>query len=366
MTRRLVVVGGGILGTMHAVEGTRLGYEVVQLERDGEPRGASVRSFGLVWVSGRAAGAELSLALRAREHWGEIGRRAPAIGFRACGSITCARSEAELAVLEEAASRNDAGGRGLKLLTAGEVGAVCPSVHARVLAGLWCEHDAAVEPRRTLPALRELAASTGPYTFLPGRHAVEVRPNGVRDHLGRWHEGDLVVACVGASPGPFLSEVLGRAPVRRVRLQMLETEPLASALPCALAGGDSLRCRAACARSASDRLPAQDEAAARRRSQLLVVQRADGALTVGDTYDDAEPFPFDLDEGAYNHLSATAGSLFRHALPPVRSRWSGVYSETTDARPYYRNEVVSGVLVVTGLGGRGMTTAPAIAEDTLA
>ena len=65
-TQKLVVVGGGILGTMHAVEAARRGWEVEQLERDLAPRGASVRNFGLVWVSGRAVGRELTLALRAR------------------------------------------------------------------------------------------------------------------------------------------------------------------------------------------------------------------------------------------------------------------------------------------------------------
>ena len=52
----MVIVGGGVLGTMHAVAARRRGFEVVQLERDAEARGASVRNFGLVWVSGRKAG----------------------------------------------------------------------------------------------------------------------------------------------------------------------------------------------------------------------------------------------------------------------------------------------------------------------
>ena len=56
LTQRIVVVGGGVLGTMHAVMARRRGYEVVQLEREAEARGASVRNFGLVWVSGRRAG----------------------------------------------------------------------------------------------------------------------------------------------------------------------------------------------------------------------------------------------------------------------------------------------------------------------
>ena len=71
------MVGGGVLGTMHAVMARRRGYEVVQLEREAEARGASVRNFGLVWVSGRRAGAELSLALRARELWEELAGQVP-------------------------------------------------------------------------------------------------------------------------------------------------------------------------------------------------------------------------------------------------------------------------------------------------
>jgi glycine/D-amino acid oxidase-like deaminating enzyme len=77
-TERVVIVGGGILGTMHAVMARQRGFEVVHLEREPEARGASMRNFGLVWVSGRRAGPELALALRARELWESIAARAPA------------------------------------------------------------------------------------------------------------------------------------------------------------------------------------------------------------------------------------------------------------------------------------------------
>ena len=64
---RVVVVGGGVLGMMHALEARQArAPTVVHLEREPVPRGASVRNFGLIWVSGRAPGAELELALRAR------------------------------------------------------------------------------------------------------------------------------------------------------------------------------------------------------------------------------------------------------------------------------------------------------------
>src|SRR5205809_805481 len=105
---RVVIAGGGVLGTMHAVMARRRGFEVVQLEREAEARGASVRNFGLVWVSGRKAGPELSLALRARELWADLGARVPGIGFRAAGSLTLATGDAELTLLKEAAALPDA------------------------------------------------------------------------------------------------------------------------------------------------------------------------------------------------------------------------------------------------------------------
>jgi glycine/D-amino acid oxidase-like deaminating enzyme len=72
---RIVIVGGGVLSTMHAMQARSRGLDVVHLEREAGPRGASVRNFGLVWVSGRAPGPELALAQRARTLWQELGGR---------------------------------------------------------------------------------------------------------------------------------------------------------------------------------------------------------------------------------------------------------------------------------------------------
>ena len=50
--------------------------------------------------------------------------------------------------------------------------------------------------------------------------------------------------------------------------------------------------------------------------------------------------------------------------PPVVRRWTGVYSQALDDAACWRRQVQPGVWIVTGPGGRGMTLAPAIAEDT--
>src|ERR1700730_16515786 len=176
LTQRIVVIGGGVLGTMHAVAARRRGYQVVHLEREGEARGASVRNFGLIWVSGRRPGAELTLALRARELWAELGAALPGLCFRPAGSLTLATDDAELRVLKEAATLPDAVQRDFELLDPGAVRAVNPALRGDLAGGLLCRADAIVEPRLALPALRGNLAGPG-YEWLPGREVTEIVPN---------------------------------------------------------------------------------------------------------------------------------------------------------------------------------------------
>lgn len=379
---RVIVVGGGILGTMHAVMARRRGYLVTHLEREPDGRGASVRNFGLVWVSGRRAGPELALALRARFLWEEIAALAPGTGFRAAGSLTIATSEAELAVMREAAALPDAKQRKFELLSPDQVRAVNPALRGEFLGGLYCRADAIVEPRVALRALRAWLAGPA-YEWLPGHEAVEVAAGGVRDQQGRWHRGDLVVLCTGANftgvAGPHLTasgalasasggREAGSAPtgLRRVRLQMLQTLPFGQTLTTALADGDSLRYYPAYDGPARLALPPQAVVAAAQAAQLLLVQRLDGSLTIGDTHEYCEPFGFDVDEAAYDHLLARASALLGAPLPRVQRRWAGIYSEVVGTPAlYHRSDVAPGVILVTGPGGRGMTCSPAIAEETL-
>ncbi|MGD0555596.1 MAG: TIGR03364 family FAD-dependent oxidoreductase [Streptosporangiaceae bacterium] len=354
MVGKVVVVGGGILGTMHALAARQRGFEVTHLEREPEARGASVRNFGLIWVSGRRPGDELALALRARQLWEQV----PGIAFRPAGSVTVAASEAELGLMKEASALPDAAQRGFKLLDAAGVRSVNPAVRGDILGGLYCPADAIVEPRLVLPSLRAALAGPG-YEWLPGREITDVRAGAVLDHTGTWHRGDLVALCTGAA-----ARFIDGLPARRVRLQMMQTAPLAAKLTTALADGDSLRYYPAYELPGRAQLAPQDPVAALARAQLLLVQRADGSLTIGDTHEYDQPFAFDVDSDAYDHLLARAQAVLGVPLPPVQRRWAGVYSETTDGALYLRREVADGVVLVTAPGGRGMTCAPAIAEET--
>ena len=362
---RMVIVGAGILGTMHAVLARRSGWEVVHLDRDLEPRSASVRNFGLVWVSGRSAGDELRVALRARALWEEVASGAPGVGFRPDGSMTVAQLPEEVAVLEQVMDRPDADERGFRLLGPAEVRDVNPALGGPLLAGLHCTTDAVVEPRHALPALRAGLGRGSGYTFHRGRTVTSITTGAVTDQTGDRHTGDVVVVCPGADRQGPVAELVADAPVRPVRLQMMQTAPLGRRLTTSVADGDSLRYYPGFRVPALADLPPQHPVAAEHHMQLLISQRSSGELTVGDTHAYDEPFDFAAAEEPYAYLRERASSLLGQPLPPIVRRWTGVYSQTLDGSICHREQAAPGVWLVTGPGGRGMTLAPAIAEATL-
>jgi FAD dependent oxidoreductase TIGR03364 len=318
-------------------------------------------------VSGRATD-ELAATLRSRELWEKLSAEIPGVGFRPAGSLTLVRTDRELALANEVVARADAECRGFTLLDAEQVRALNPALRGRYLAGLHCSLDAAVESRKALPAMREYMAATGRYTFLPHTEARSVEGQTVIDDRGHRHDGDLVVVCTGAAHGGLVRELVGDLPVRRVRLQMMQTEPLGERLTTAIADGDSFRYYPGYAGPALQDLQrneSQKPVAREHRMQLLCVQRLNGALTIGDTHEYDEPFAFDVSEAPYGYLVNLVEEFLGRSLPPIRQRWAGVYSQCVDPHQLVcRTSLDDGVWVITGPGGRGMTLGPAIAEQT--
>lgn len=364
--QRTVVVGAGILGTTHALSALVRGAIVVHLERDFVPHGATVRNFGLVWVSGRASGDELALALRARTLWQEIAEVVPGVGFRANGSLTLINGDGELLVAERATTRADATERGFELLSHDEVLERNPALRGKFDAGLYCGRDAAVESRLALSALRDWMSASGRYEYIPGRELMHLDDYEVVDHRGAHHRGDQVWICVGATLSGFAKELFDAEPLRRVRLNMAETEPFSRQLTTSIANGDSFRYYPGFRTDALELLDEQEPLASRYAVQLLCQQRLHGGLTIGDTHEIDEPGAFETRDAPMELITRAARDLIGDDVPPIERRWSGVYHqvEATNDDVYYRREFARGVTAITGAGGRGMTLAPAIAEES--
>jgi FAD dependent oxidoreductase TIGR03364 len=366
-TGRAIVAGGGIIGTWHALELAEAGFSVEHLEADAGPTGASVRNFGLVWVSGRRSGAELDVARRSRRRWEEVGAWVPDIGFRPMSSLTIAADASARTVMEAFARHPDAAARSITFLEPDEARACNPAVRGHIEGALHCTEDAVVEPGRALGALRaHMAAAHGErYRFHTECRVAAVEAGALRDTAGRRWEGDVVVLATGAAYDHLPGSQAVAARLRRVRLQMLQTAPYAPTLTTSLADADTLRYYPAYETAPLARLGAQTPVAAAHHLQLLVVQRPDGGLTIGDTHAYGEPFDFALAEDPTHELLDRARRILGTELPPVQRRWEGTYAQCLDGDVCLREEVEPSVWLVTGPGGRGMTCSPAIAADTL-
>jgi FAD dependent oxidoreductase TIGR03364 len=365
--QRTVVVGAGILGTMHALFALARGATVVHLERDLVPSGATVRNFGLIWVSGRAAGAELALALRARLLWEEIADLVPGVGFRANGSLTLVNNVAEYRVVERALARTDAIEREFELWSREEVQKMNPALQGNFDVGLYCGRDAAVESRVALGALRDWMGQSARYEYIPGRELVGLNDYEVVDHRGGHHQGDHVWLCVGATLSGLSAELFEHEPLRRVRLNMAETKPFKQDLTTSLANGDSFRYYPGFREDATTLLADQEPLAQHYAIQLLCQQRLHGGLTIGDTHEADVPGLFETWDEPMSLIEQAARDVIGDELPAIERRWSGVYHQLSDPdvdEIYFRKEVVPGVTAITGAGGRGMTLAPAIAEES--
>ena len=198
---KVLVVGGGILGTAHALEAVRRGFDVTQFEAEPEPRASTARSPGALHFSWAAGALDLELSLRSAAESGPSSRRHRPPGFfRRTGSHVVASPRTELEVL-----RFPSGPARCRDAVAGEL--LGPRSGARsnpavdrpdFLASLYSDLDAVVEPRRRArptPVATSLGATS--YRFLGGREVRDFGSDSVTDATGRVHRGDLVVLCPG-------------------------------------------------------------------------------------------------------------------------------------------------------------------------
>ena len=155
--------------------------------------------------------------------------------------------------------------------------------------------------------------------------------------------------------------------LQRVRLHMAETEPLGRDLTTSVTDGNSLRYYPAYKQFAHLLLEPQHEALSRLGIQLMCQQRLDGGLTLGDSHEYDEPFGFDLNDEPVDLVEQLARGVVGTPFPRFVVDGSGSITSSSRSRIeelYFRRQLAPGVVAVTGAGGRGMTLAPAMAEET--
>lgn len=368
----LVVVGAGIVGLAHAVEGLARGLKVHVIERDERAVGASIRNFGHICTTAQS-GQALAYALPARERWLALAAKA-GFGVRETGTVVVARTEAEMAVLEEFAGNR--GTEQARLRDADGTRALFPPATAEVVGGAHLPLDLRVDPREALPAIAAWLESEGVrFSWATQVGAVDPGADGIDVRTSRGTiRSARVVHAAGHDVDRLFPQVAEEAAVRRCRLQMLEVAPPGDVEigPAVLTGLSMLRYGGFAETTAAAGVRAQLEATAPELldvvMNLMLTQRPGsggrpGSIVLGDTHHyDRTHLPFDDERVA--DLVLREGARLLGAPLTVRRRWRGVYADSprTD---FLVAEPFPGLRVVSVTSGIGMTTALGLAPTVL-
>jgi FAD dependent oxidoreductase TIGR03364 len=360
----LAVVGAGILGLATALAAVRRGLRVIVLDRDAEARGASVRNFGFVTVTGQEPGAMWVRAHRTREVWQEVARAA-GISIVHTGMWMIARRAEAFQVIETFMGTDMA--VGCRILSALEAQRRCPQLQAPDMIGvLESTVELRVESRDAIPRLANWLTEAHGVRILRNApvHAIDppwVHTAGVRLRAER------IAVCTGDEYHGLFAERLGAYELTRCKLQMLKLADPGFRLPATFMSDLGLARNAGYASlepivALRARLALEQPEHLRNGVHLIVVQNADGTLCVGDSHH----YTSRPDEIAYAAIDTLILQEYRAALgmdpPPVLERWTGTYAYAKD-RSVLIDAPEPAVRLAVVTCGSGASTAFAIGEE---
>lgn len=359
--RKIVVVGGGIVGLATAWACAKKGLQVTIIEQHPRAVGASVRNFGMVWPIGQVGEAKAT-AVRSRELWGEA---AQAFGFWSdpCGSLHLAHADDERQVLEEYAALDSS----CELLEPEQAVREYSWINRKEFKGaLRSRSEMCVFPPEAVASVSEgLMRQHGvEFQFHSGAASVE---EGVIRTGKNEIPFDHAFVCTGQDTQLLFPERYESTQVVRCRLQMMRTKPVPR-LGIMAAGGLTLAHYENF--SPCPTLPSLKERLRRDYSEetangihVLVSQHGDSRLTLGDSHhygNNVSPFS---QEWIDLLILRYFGRMVEFEVEIVE-RWVGVYLKRRDGAWFVDNPLGS-VTILNGLGGAGMTLSFGLAEKVV-
>jgi len=336
----VLVIGGGIVGAASAYHLARRGADVLLLEADQLASGATGRNLGFIWVHTRRVGPELDLVMATRTGLEDLPEELGVdFGLRCRGGLIYFTSDAQAVIMREFVERRTADGVPMQLLDGAEARELAPILPESVLGATFCPLDAQIDSRRYVRAFAQASQRLGA-TIHEGTAARTIdvdsgRITRVHTDLGPISPGQVVLAAGAWSPA--IGRQLGLdLPIHPMRLQIVQTEPMAPRLDRLLYGPAAVKQYAIF--QELDTFAAEPfETDLERRLGLALLesacQTADGSYLLGIAMD----YPgSDWKPDLAGVALVTEGMLA--ALPELRGArfaraWAGVLPFTSDSLP---------------------------------
>ncbi|RDC61850.1 TIGR03364 family FAD-dependent oxidoreductase [Adhaeribacter pallidiroseus] len=370
----LIIVGAGVLGAFHAYFALQQGLKVLLLEKDPRPTEATVRNFGQIVPSGMADGDWFTYGRNSLDTYKNIQAQYD-ISIRQNGSTYVASSEMEMQVLLEKQQQYQEQDYSCQILTAAQCRERLPVLKASYCAGgLFFPQEVTAEPTTLIHRLLEFMVTRLSLDYRPATPIIGCTANDsiceVRDVFNNSYTATRVIICSGRDFKFLFPDVFRTSDLQICKLQMLATYPLPQVvLPGSILTGLSIRRYYAfksCPSYANLKLAEVAADLQQWGIHILFKQAQDGSIIIGDSHEYADTTASqELDYSVEDEINS---AILREAqqildLPDWRMKrsWNGYYSQSKSAE-IFEHVIDQKIHIVTGIGGKGMTTAAGYAQ----
>ncbi len=229
---RVVIVGGGVIGTSLAYHFAHLGWtDVVLLERDRLTSGTTWHAAGLMVTFGSTSETSTEMRKYTRDLYGRLeAETGLATGFKPVGFIEVATDPDRLEEYRRVSAFNRFCGVDVQEISAGEVKELFPLAHTDdILAGFYVKEDGRVNPVDVTMSLAKGARQLG-VRILEGVPATGFLTRGKTVTGVRTAHGDIeaeyVVNCAGMWARQLAEPVGVTIPLQAAEHYYLLTEPI--------------------------------------------------------------------------------------------------------------------------------------------
>jgi FAD dependent oxidoreductase TIGR03364 len=369
MKKSAIVIGAGIVGLATARALAEKGFSVKVFERNEKAVGASIRNFGMVWPVGQPLGKLYDRAMRSQSIWKQCCMEGN-IWHAAVGSLLHAYEQDELQVIEEFYELNKAH-RDVSILNPVRVMEISPATNPLNLkASLWSSTEVIVDPREAIAKLPGYLSRKYGIQFLFNKAISRVEHPAVYSGSEKY-EADLIFVCGGADFETLFPEVFLSSGITKCKLQMLRTVPqpgdwrIGPALSAGLTlthYGAFVNCPSlpALKKRVEEKMPAYVQWGI----HVMISQNGLSEITIGDSHEYGlvhDPFDRDyINQLILDYLKKF--TLIKN--PAIAQTWNGIYPKLKGKTEFVTSPA-SGVHIINGLSGAGMTLSFGLAEEVV-
>lgn len=241
MKQKVIVVGGGLIGTSTAYYLSKEGVDVTLVESQDIASGTSGACDKAIMMQSKAPGPVLELALKSAEMYKGLEEELEAdLEYREGGGMILFETQSELEAIHSLVARQREAGLHVQLLARDEARKRQPGLADHILGSTWWDYDAEVNPLLVSFAMARAAQRKGAKLRL-GAKVTRLLTDGERvtgiEFAGEMLYADQVIVATGVWTPQLLKPLNLDVPIIPRKGQILVSERLPDFVNCNVLGG---------------------------------------------------------------------------------------------------------------------------------